>query len=755
MSIRTLVGSGPLRACAAAVVVVGLLLAVGTAAAAGPPDGRAYELVSPPDKLGAIPSFPGGLGSLGFVDFGTLSNASADGAHVIWFSTAAFGNATSAIPMNFESSRASSGWTTVQASPDPTEPHPNVFLSISNLTDATSDFSTRIVQTSQTYDPLSQGIFRLDLYAQDADRNLTWLTRPDDGSADSVTAVAEYVGRDADASHVLFRTPEALVPAAASQVAASLYDRTGGHTVLVNVDTGGTPIGNCGATIGFEPEVGSVLPRLTMKRTVSDDGSHIFFTTPNARGSGDPSCSDPQQLYLRVGNATTVQVSASQRTISDPGGTQTAAFQGASVDGGKVFFMSSEALTDDAADGAGDAAQLLYEYDVPSGQLSLLTPNGGGNPSVQGVVGLSADGSRLYFIARGVLAPGATGGSLNLYTYAGGQTTFVAATNDDTLLDTADFGRQMRMTDDGNRIVFASSSNLTSYDSGGFQEIYLYDAAQDAMQCISCPGDGSPATGDAFLSEDGGNSFRSLQSRNVVDGGHRVFFESPDSLVPQDDNGVMDVYEWHDGTVRLISGGHGNDGSYFMDSGNDGSDAFFVTSDRLVSQDGDGDPDIYDARIGGGFPAAPGSTSVCVDDQCQGQPSAPPSLPAIASGTNFGLGNATSGHHVRLVVHTISAQARRRFARTGKLTLTFQVGASGTARSVAIERIDKRTVRVAHGSARASRAGAVKLRLTLSQAARRRLEQAGRLRVTIVVTFPGATSRTATLVLVQPNRPNR
>lgn len=50
-----------------------------------------------------------------------------------------------------------------------------------------------------------------------------------------------------------------------------------------------------------------------------------------------------------------------------------------------------------------------------------------------------------------------------------------------------------------------------------------------------------------------------------------------------------------------------------------GRDVFFTTSEGLVPQDTDGAPDVYDARLGGGFPQQPAPRlQSCAGDACQG-----------------------------------------------------------------------------------------------------------------------------------------
>jgi hypothetical protein len=49
-----------------------------------------------------------------------------------------------------------------------------------------------------------------------------------------------------------------------------------------------------------------------------------------------------------------------------------------------------------------------------------------------------------------------------------------------------------------------------------------------------------------------------------------------------------------------------------------GRDIFFLTPTGLAPQDTDGAEDVYDARLGEGFPTSPQPTKECGGDACQG-----------------------------------------------------------------------------------------------------------------------------------------
>jgi hypothetical protein len=132
---------------------------------------------------------------------------------------------------------------------------------------------------------------------------------------------------------------------------------------------------------------------------------------------------------------------------------------------------------------------------------------------------------------------------------------------------------------------------------------------------------------------------RYLRSAVSADGAD-VVFSSEDALTPQAHSGINNVYEYHAGRVALISDGHDairlaeGFATELIGIDESGRDVFFTTADSLVPQDTDTQVDIYDARIYGGFPA-PTMPAPCLGDSCQSPPSVAPSLlvPGVSSST--------------------------------------------------------------------------------------------------------------------------
>ena len=307
----------------------------------------------------------------------------------------------------------------------------------------------------------------------------------------------------------------------------------------------------------------------------------------------------------------TVRVDVAQG-VSEPAGPPEALFNTASADGSKVFFTDGKALTADSTANGGvsqDSGMYgdLYVYEADTGKLTDLSVdhNAGETAHVQGLaVAASEDGSHLFFVAKGALAPGAVAGKDNLYLAhdeAGAWiTTFVATLS---IEDSPGWGiggishgnpegggpsvgyLSMRSSPDGRYLAFMSTQSLTGYDNRDLingkpdTEVFLYDAATSHLACVSCNPTGERPTGildegDSFnitkFEEKGetqellvdsrgawergwlsgsipewdymeGNAY--YQSRYLSDNG-RLFFDSDEGLIAQDTNGTGDVYEY-------------------------------------------------------------------------------------------------------------------------------------------------------------------------------------------------------------------
>ncbi len=393
---------------------------------------------------------------------------------------------------------------------------------------------------------------------------------------------------------------------------------------LVGILPNGTPAPN-GASLAWDGNRGLLQP-------ASSDGRYVAFTADGV-------------MYLRKGNATTVQVDTSRRTTADPNPAPPVNPVGVTGNGKSVLFTSSSELTNDANTGetggvSSDAGRDLYSFDIASGDLTDLTADT--NPAddatganVQTVLGATQDGSHIYFTATGVLAAGATTGHTSLYVWHDGQIAFVA--NADAL-DANGF----YFSSDGQHAVFTSSDQLTSYrnidPSTGAPHAEVYRATLGgALVCVSCRADGSPPMGDASLPTYTGLS-PVKPPRALNDDGSRVFFHSTDAVIRQATSGVQQVFEYSGGRVTPISRPDSTVPATIIDASASGDDVFFTTYDSLVPDPSNGDTAVYDARVGGGIPRA--TNTRCAEIACQPATTPEPALPTVASIAFLGGGNA-------------------------------------------------------------------------------------------------------------------
>jgi hypothetical protein len=536
---------------------------------------------------------------------------------------------------------------------------------------------------------------------------------PETASGAAASAGSNFAGGSEDFSHIVFHSSRALNPEAVATGAdkgdgAFLYKWFGGQLRLVTVLPDGQV--TTGAVLGFgNPYSNTLLD--PGQYAVSADGKRAFFSTPRTIVD---SSREVYVQKDESGGPVSTQVSESERTdcANDPtcGGDgepnltpdvdapKAALFQLAAADSdGPAYFASPQKLTDEStatnSGGLGDTVSednctfvrcALYRWDPKAAVGERLTdltadaPNGGG---VVSVVGASDDTRRVYFVAAGVLAAGGEDNQPNLYLWQEGQGIHHVATLDSSVDLTVSgfmvdqgiwsrvpspgdpagnhrFGGGVRTSRDGRYLVFRSMARLTDYDTGGEYQLYRYEANTNSLVCISCNPRTSASDGTAFLKREVGDLKRPFLSpvtrppwvsRNVADDGD-VVFDSAEALVPEDTNGKIDVYEWSNGLVRLVSSGNDHEDSAFLDASESGKDVFFTTRAKLVGSDTDNLVDLYDARVGGGFPE-PVSAPECQEDACQGGQSSPPVLrrPVTPSGDdgNAKPGKKAKAHKVR------------------------------------------------------------------------------------------------------------
>ncbi len=387
----------------------------------------------------------------------------------------------------------------------------------------------------------------------------------------------------------------------------------------------------------------------------SEDGSRVFFTTAAQLVAGDTDASE--NLYMAK--------------IGCPGGEAEACAAGQRVVTG---------LTDVSHDS-----------------------NAGQGAEVQGVVSVAPDGRRVYFVARGVLSEAANEqgvapveGADNLYVYdeASGATAFVGdlcsgpelsgvaadvscpadleeitpEPRNDSELWLSGLAMAQTAGAEGGFLVFSTYARLITTgpeaDADDAQDVYRYDAGSGShpptLVRVSVGEAGDDANGNGDDREViGANNLRSADAtiqlaatnlipneergvvrRAVSEDGSRIVFTTAEPLSERASNGLVNVYEWHEGVVSLISSGSATepDGDAVITPS--GRDVFFRTTAGLVGGDTDGEADIYDARSEGGFPPPPAQAEACSGDGCQGPLTNPapllvPGSVSQAPGQNF------------------------------------------------------------------------------------------------------------------------
>jgi hypothetical protein len=609
--------------------------------AAGLPDARAWELVSPPDKRGAE-----------LFNLGALIQAAGGGDAFSYQASASTeaepaGNSNSTQVL---SSRGSAGW----VSRDVNSPHAkrtgldigvgaeyrffSSDLSLSVVRPDGNDFSLLSPQasapslflralfvpasptalcTESCYRPMLSGCPPEGETCSPSVQEAADIP-PGTKVSGGLSGSGDFVDATPDLKHVLLSV--ALTPSKGSGV-AGMYEWTADAAPaealrLVTV----LPDGKLPSEVGHEPHY-------IARNQMSADGSRVIFEGKS--GGGDhlylrynatesPSAINAAGECTEPGRACTVQLDGLQ---GGPGVSQPAEaeFKLASTDGSRVIFTDHQQLTADS--GASENGPDLYECQIveeaagrPGCRLSDLTPraSSGQNAAVMGVIGASSDGSSVYFVADGALTAGAATGDCprnpselkatqvcNLYVRRAGVTTLIAVLSGADSHDWAKGEDRLgemtaRVSPSGDWLAFMSQRSLTGYENRDAvsdvpdQEVFLYHAVpgggESKLLCASCNPTGARPHGVEY-------THTLAENPNLA---FHVNWEVGQSLAA-----TLPGWTAIGGGTTLYQS------RYLSDSGR----LFFNSSDSLVPFDTNGTEDVYEYEPPGGAAEAPAGDS--------------------------------------------------------------------------------------------------------------------------------------------------
>jgi hypothetical protein len=670
---------------------------------AGLPDCRAFELATPD------------LNNTNVLTTGLPVRSLADGSGLLFITFDAPGEAkASTINQPVVSRRGPDGWHTRSLgalSPEPAE----TFASIAAEGLVSPDFTQSLFYSS-TPMGTNRPAGELNLFLRKPDDSIVPVSEhgPTLAEAPGVNQFGYSVleaRASEDFSHIFYTSRVQQLPGYPNTF--STYDWT---------EAGGVkPIGILPAE-GSTPEEPAPSGVRVVEGSLpasSRDGTKVLFETLDI-STGAPGA----PLYLRVNGEETVEVTKSESSSPEPGPAKNVRVVGITADGSKVLFTSSSQLTDDANTGEIGNGEVrkgadLYSFDVAARTLTDLTVDDNPEDAATGAgviytgKGLetpseagnslpyaSKDGSSIYFVAEGKLAPGAEGDGPSLYVLRDGEIRFVAPASGMLIGGGIErLNRGFYSAPDGGHAVFVSTENLTGYDSGGEPEVYKYSYGTGSIECASCPSDSGPASGGALIEE-----------RAISDDGSRVFFTSTDAVLPGLTSGLERAYEYTNGKVSLLSPADAKAPVRLVTASASGDDVFLRTYEELVPGVGHSFA-IYDARVNADtfVPAA----SECQGEACRG------------TGTSAPGGSETGSAQFQAPGEVVAPHSKAVRGRKAKLRINLPDGGQLKVTGKGIKSVKKKV----------ARGGAVTVVVTLNGSANKKRLKKGAFKTRARVQF--------------------
>jgi Fibronectin type III domain len=512
------------------------------------PDCRAYEQVSPPDKNGYGVSTSGAIAFAG----ADLNELAPSGERALFHSTGAFGGTTElgGFIADYIAHRTPAGWLT---EPDLSyvagADHFSVLWSFSAGLDSWLQLVRPDPPAGTTKSEPSEATFYLHSHSPDGSNSPA---SPPLLSAEGVAREGyqlEPIAQSADFSRVFIGSNYPLLEGDPRPFEGRgtdrVYEVTGANTPSSALSlVAEVPTQLQGNSCGLNTN------NSRSENWASADGRTFLYSQPlfihvvtNCEVG-----ETPFSLFARVDDGSPIQLSTespNQCASTSPchnAPPQTASYDGVSPDGTRVWFTTPRPLIDSDTDNTTD----VYLANLENGQLKNLVQASAGDPTVshptpgqgagvQDVLKVSPDGSKVAFVAAGVLTE--------------------------------------------------SENDLNESAEAGADNLYMFDASSEETKFVTrlCSGpeksgsveDGACPQSLDFESGGIGNNDRILWEGNkppvqLTPDGRFLLFNSYGRLVPADTDNVVDVYRYDFETgqlIRISFGRRGNDGN-----GND--DAF-------------------------------------------------------------------------------------------------------------------------------------------------------------------------------------
>ncbi len=517
------------------------------------PDGRAWELVSPPEKNGA------GLESISRE--GGVIQAAPDGHAITYIATGPDqaepeGNRSPAFQQGLANRVTGSKgpeWTSQDITINTTRAQGVGPGEQQEYLQFSPDLGQALVEpfglTAESNPPLSSEATEKTIYVRHNEgcgpppsscylpivtaSNVT-SGKPFGAATSGPHSGVRFITATPDFGHVVLSSPVVLTTEVAAPNGRNLYEWTAATRQLRLINLLPPAEGSSEELPASFPEVG--ISNKLVRHAISEDGARVVW---NAGG----------HLYVRdMVKGETVRVDAPESPIkaTELTGPEHPVFQTASTDTTKIFFTDEQRLTSDSTASKVEGRPDLYEYDLTTRKLSDLTidSHAGESAAVRGfMIGASEeagdDGATVYFVANGILSETANalgekaskGGCVNksggevklpgatcslyverLDTTSGtwGAPTFIATLSGEDLPDweAANGGslREMtaRVSPNGRFLAFMSNRSITGYDNRDVnpaagnardEEVFLYGRESGSLACASCNPTGARPAG--------------------------------------------------------------------------------------------------------------------------------------------------------------------------------------------------------------------------------------------------------------------